>query len=150
MLKNCKRYILAANLKSFGFFMIEGWVLQMVFKMWRKTSTLQNFVDNSTCNTLRAPEGLAASGARCQGVLGWWWQGLAATACPTPSLAGRPGTLEQPQSKALVPPWGQGPGDRDTPPQPGWHILTNLTLGKSQTKQLTLTIIHKSSHRMYM
>lgn len=149
MLKNCIRYVLAANLKSFGVFLTEGWVLKMVFKMWRQTSTLPNFVDNSTWNTVRAPEGLAASGARYQGVLGWWWQGLAATACLTQARGREARDIGAAPDPGLgtslgARTWGQGQTTS------GWHMLTNLTLGKKQTKQLTLTIIHKSIHRMYV
>jgi len=43
-----------------NFFLLEGWVLLMVLKMLRKTSILQIFVDNTSCNSVRAPQGLAA------------------------------------------------------------------------------------------
>lgn len=149
MLKNCIRYVLAANLKSFGVFLTEGWVLKMVFKMWRQTSTLLNFVDNSTWNTVRAPEGLAASGARYQGVLGWC--GRAWQLQPvSPQARGREardtGATPDPGLGTSLGARTCGQGQTTS----GWHMLTNLTLGKKQTKQLTLTIIHKSIHRMYV
>lgn len=81
----------------------------MVFKMGRKTFTLQNFVDNRTCSSVRAPKGLAAPGGQVPGCPRMVAAGPGSHSLSHPSPGtGRPGALEQPQSQA--PPWGQGLG----------------------------------------
>lgn len=120
-------------------FLTEGWILKIIFKMWRKTSTLRNFVLTKVC--WQAALATLSGHQRGWQLLGARWQ-----EGPRMVVAGsgshslfhpQTGALEQPQSQALAPPWRQGPGDRHRPPQPGWYIMTNLILIKNQTKQLT-------------